>query len=561
MAALVLAASLLVPAGSVVAQGGFSDLDEAGPHRAGVENLAELGVLEGTDCAPGEFCPTAALQRWVMAVWLVRVLDGVDPVLAATRFADVDPDQWWAPHVERLAVLGVTAGCATGPARYCPAASVTRAQMATFLTRAFNLGSASPFGFADIEGNTHEDNIDALAAAGVTAGCATGPARYCPAASVTRAQMATFLTRAIQDDPLLVEVHSLSGAATGGSFPLEVTFSRPVTGFSEGDVRVVNGQASALAGSGSIYQMRVTPAAEGAVVVWIPEGVASDAASNPNRGSERLVKNRAEGQGFDTWNRDRVVAAHRAEFEREEPDPGFTGNVAECDAGATSQAFRDSVVQRVNWYRQMAGLDTVTERAEYSTAAQHAALMMSARGRLSHFPGSDWACYTQTGALGARSSNLGLGKSGIRGIDSYMQDSGANNVSVGHRRWILHPQLREVGTGNIPSPGANALYVVGVLGARPAVREPRGFVAWPPSGYVPAETVWGRWSFQLPGADFGSATVYVTDDYGPIPVEVIDRKSRFGGQRLFGRSTAPQAHPSFPNPPAVITATRRLSAT
>ena len=198
MVALVLAASLVVPAGSVVAQGGFSDIDEAGPHRAGVEELAERGVLEGTLCAPGEFCPGEPLQRWVMAVWLVRVLDGTDPVGSGTRFADVDPDEWWAPYVERLAVLGVTTGCAAGPARYCSHDSVTRGQMATFLTRAFDLGAASSFGFVDTEGNTHAASIDALAAAGVTAGCATSPARYCPADSVTRGQMATFLYRAEQ---------------------------------------------------------------------------------------------------------------------------------------------------------------------------------------------------------------------------------------------------------------------------------------------------------------------------------------------------------------------------
>ena len=34
-------------------------------------------------------------------------------------------------------------------------------------------------------------------AAGITAGCATVPLRYCPNRSVTRAQMATFLHRAL----------------------------------------------------------------------------------------------------------------------------------------------------------------------------------------------------------------------------------------------------------------------------------------------------------------------------------------------------------------------------
>ena len=136
-------------------------------------------MLEGTLCARGEFCPGDPLTRWVMAVWLVRVLDSTDPVGSDTRFADVDSDEWWTPYVERLAELGVTTGCATGPARYCPHDSVTRAQMATFLTRAFDLGAAASFGFVDTEGNTHAASIDALAAAEVTAGCATSPPLPC----------------------------------------------------------------------------------------------------------------------------------------------------------------------------------------------------------------------------------------------------------------------------------------------------------------------------------------------------------------------------------------------
>ena len=535
--ALVLAASLVFPAGSVAAQGGFSDIDEAGPHRAGVEELAETGVLEGTLCAPGEFCPGEPLARWVMAVWLVRVLDSTDPVGSDARFADVGSDEWWAPYVERLAVLGVTTGCATGPARYCPHDSVTRAQMATFLTRAFDLGAASSFGFVDTEGNTHAASIDALAAAGVTAGCATSPARYCPADSVTRAQMATFLTRAVSTGPLSVILASEEPRSVTGPFQAMISFSRSVTGFGVGDVRVVNGRASGLAGSGSDYEITVIPAAEGTVVVRIPEGVARDASGTANQESGLLVRTlRSDGSrggtGFDTWVRDAVVAAYRAEFEREQPDHEFTGNIAECDAGTTSQPFRDSVVQRVNWYRQMAGLKTVAERAEYSDAAQHAALMMSAQGSLSHYPDTDWACYTETGALGARSSNLGRGSVGVAGVDRYMRDTGSNNLSVGHRRWILYPQLLQIGTGNVPGtssqPGANALYVVDDR-HQGGVREQRGFVAWPPAGYVPAETVWGRWSFQLPDADFSKATVAVTDTHGPILVQVIDRDSRYGG--------------------------------
>ncbi len=138
-----------------------------------------------------------------MAVWLVRVLDGADPPpIEASRFADVDASQWWAPYVERLADLLITKGCSLEPARFCPTETVTRAQMASFLVRAFDLLGGRSSRFTDTGESVHEADIDALAAAGVTAGCSTrGPRRYCPGQDTTRAQMATFITRALALNP------------------------------------------------------------------------------------------------------------------------------------------------------------------------------------------------------------------------------------------------------------------------------------------------------------------------------------------------------------------------
>ena len=180
----------------VDASGAFSDV-EGSTHEEAIGALAADGVFAGTECAPAMFCPTDPVQRWVMAVWLVRLLDGADPPpVNSTRFADVDGSLWWTPYVERLADLGVTGGCATSPARFCPTKTVTRAQMASFLVRAFGLPSAPSAGFADVSGGVHAANIDALAASGITSGCRTQPLRYCPTRDTTRAQMATFLTRA-----------------------------------------------------------------------------------------------------------------------------------------------------------------------------------------------------------------------------------------------------------------------------------------------------------------------------------------------------------------------------
>ena len=178
-------------------QGGFEDV-AGGVHKPGIDALNALGVFDGTECAQEMFCPGEEMQRSAMAVWLVRVLDEQEPPpISESSFADVDSDEWWLPYVERLAELEVTEGCKTEPLRFCPDRSVTRAQMATFLVRAFGLEAAEPAGFTDTAGDAHEGNIDALAAARVTAGCTAEPLRYCPDRSVTRAQMATFLARAL----------------------------------------------------------------------------------------------------------------------------------------------------------------------------------------------------------------------------------------------------------------------------------------------------------------------------------------------------------------------------
>ena len=196
VAASLLASTLnAAPAG---ADGGFSDVAHGGVHEPAITALADLGVFDRTECAKGRFCPGDPIERWVMAVWLIRVLGGPVGADGASRFADVDSSEWWSPFTEALADRGVTKGCKTNPLRYCPDQSVNRAQMASFIVRAFDLPPAAPAGFADTAGNTHRSDIDALAAAGITKGCKTGPLRYCPDQPVTRAEMATFLHRALQ---------------------------------------------------------------------------------------------------------------------------------------------------------------------------------------------------------------------------------------------------------------------------------------------------------------------------------------------------------------------------
>ena len=175
----------------------FADVT-GGVHKPAIDALAERSVFDGTECAEDMFCPGDEMNRWTMAVWLVRVLTEAEPpAVTESSFADVDPGNRWLAHIELLAELEVTKGCLVDPLRFCPDRSVTRAEMATFLARALDLPTADPAGFNDTGGNFHAADIDALAAARITAGCQTDPLRYCPDQPVTRAEMATFVARAL----------------------------------------------------------------------------------------------------------------------------------------------------------------------------------------------------------------------------------------------------------------------------------------------------------------------------------------------------------------------------
>ena len=112
-------------------------------------------------------------------------------------FPDVPTTHPFYAFIENLFHSGATGGCGLG--NYCPAGTVTRAQMAVFLLKG-KFGSshvpppATGTVFADVPiGSFAADWIEELAALGITGGCGGG--NYCPNNPVTRAQMAVFLLK------------------------------------------------------------------------------------------------------------------------------------------------------------------------------------------------------------------------------------------------------------------------------------------------------------------------------------------------------------------------------
>jgi hypothetical protein len=187
---------------------------------------------------------------------------------------------------------------------------------------------------------------------------------------------------------------------------------------------------------------------------------------------------------------------------------GWTGNVSGCLAGTVPDDVNAKVLQRIKYFRKMAKLPTdITFDAAKNAKCQQAALMFKANNDLDHYPPSSWTCYTADGYTAAGSSNIALGMHSSEAISGFIEDFGSNNLSAGHRRWLLYSKSKVMAHGSTDN--SCAIWVTGNSGNTPLFTPE--FIAWPPKGYVPAPVVYPRWSFGIPGATFTNATVAMKD--------------------------------------------------
>jgi hypothetical protein len=165
-----------------------------------IEAIAAVGITKG--CNPpanDEYCPGGSLTRAQMASLFVRAL-GLTPNDDGP-FTDVG-DSVHARDINAIAAAGITKGC-NPPAndRYCPDSKVTRGQIAAFLVRAFDIARTETDFFQDDTDTVFEDDINALAAAGITSGCNDGA--YCTSRVLSRAVMAVFMARVLDLSPMV----------------------------------------------------------------------------------------------------------------------------------------------------------------------------------------------------------------------------------------------------------------------------------------------------------------------------------------------------------------------
>lgn len=164
---------------------------------ADIEWALENDVTKG--CNPPDntlYCPDSSVTRGQMAAFLARHLDL--PASPEDHFVD-DNSSIFEDDINRLAAAGITKGC-NPPAndRFCPSETVDRGQMAAFLVRAFHLDDPGAGDlFTDDDSSIFEADIDRLGNAGITRGC-NPPVndRFCHRLDVDRGAMAAFLHRA-----------------------------------------------------------------------------------------------------------------------------------------------------------------------------------------------------------------------------------------------------------------------------------------------------------------------------------------------------------------------------
>lgn len=146
------------------------------------------------------YCPDRLVTRAEMAIFLLKGVHGSSyrppPPDGSAPFVDIGA-HWARAWIEELYDQGLTSGYADQT--YRPDNPVTRAEMAVFLLRSEHGPSYSPpapagGAFSDIAGHWAEAWIEQLKEEGISSGYPDGT--YRPEVAVSRAEMAVFLVRA-----------------------------------------------------------------------------------------------------------------------------------------------------------------------------------------------------------------------------------------------------------------------------------------------------------------------------------------------------------------------------
>ncbi|MEX0667592.1 MAG: peptidoglycan DD-metalloendopeptidase family protein [Acidimicrobiia bacterium] len=144
-------------------------------------------------CGPSIYCPNESMTRGQIALFISRQL-GLPPV--DVDYYDDDQGSQYEAATNSVTTAGIGFGC--GDRQFCPDQPLLREEMAELLVRTFALAPSSTNWFSDDEGSAFEAAINALKEADITFGCdPADEAAFCPEDPLTRGQMASFFVRSM----------------------------------------------------------------------------------------------------------------------------------------------------------------------------------------------------------------------------------------------------------------------------------------------------------------------------------------------------------------------------
>ncbi len=221
-------------------------------------------------------------------------------------------------------------------------------------------------------------------------------------------------------------------------------------------------------------------------------------------------------------------------------------DLARCRPGVLRPDVTASFVAALNALRARHGLAPVRYNHDLEAQAAQAALMMAANNDLSHDPPPSWKCWTAAGARAAGSSNL------LGGVSSpylaYEDDNAmlaewmieGDSDEIGHRRWILDPNLAQTSLGRVIAVLPNGTRVDSAVMTvfnfpgqseerRASARPVPAFVAWPQGRYPKSFfSPRARFSFSVTQdksetdtvaeVDFSQSNVTISDGTRTVPI-------------------------------------------
>ena len=175
---------------SFTAASTFADVPAGSYYERAVIWAAANGITNGV--GNGQFGVDAPCTRAQAVTFLWRAAGSPAPEISAMPFTDVPVGSYYYDAVLWAVENGITKG--TSETTFGPDASCTRAQIVTFLYRAFGTPAGGDAAFADTTPNAYyAEAVRWAVATGVTTG--TSNTTFSPNADCTRAQIVTFLWR------------------------------------------------------------------------------------------------------------------------------------------------------------------------------------------------------------------------------------------------------------------------------------------------------------------------------------------------------------------------------